>query len=496
MSKVSSILVLLLSTAGYFIFLYPQPSSGQRLAAPLFSLKSSAKRVAEADKSSIASARESEIVFGADGKDLLQHERLTIPIFDDKQFEAVLTQPEWRAADDMTWRGKIKYDKVEGDVVITFRKGFYSALIYGPASAYEIVPRGDKHFLVELDQSKFPECGGAVKGDESNRRASAADNLVGVDSGDRIDVLVVYTTATKNFLGGDAQAQAHAQAAVDAANTSYINSKIRQRLRMVHTQEFVYTEINPSTDLSNLRADAAIATLRNTHNADLVSEISEVTGVCGIGYLMGGVTGNQNNAFTVTVRSCAVGNLSFAHELGHNMGSAHNPENGSGATYSYGYGHWVNGSYRTVMSYVDPCTSGCTRVAYFSNPSVIYNGAATGVNSARDNARSINNTADTIAAYRYSGSSITLSSFNGANTLPRLIARDLTWSSDNITGNVRIDLSRDESTNWETLIASTPNDGSESISTVGRATRRGRLRVVSLSTPTVSDSSVTNIFVR
>jgi hypothetical protein len=211
---------------------------------------------------------------------------------------------------------------------------------------------------------------------------------------------------------------------------------------------------------------------------------------------MGGVTGNQNNAFTVTVRSCAVGNLSFAHELGHNMGSAHNPENGSGATYSYGYGHWVNGSYRTVMSYVDPCTSGCTRVAYFSNPSVIYNGAATGVNNARDNARSINNTADTIAAYRYSGSSITLSSFNGANTLPRLIARDLTWSSDNITGNVRIDLSRDESTNWETLIASTPNDGSESISTVGRATRRGRLRVVSLSTPTVSDSSVTNIFVR
>jgi len=496
MSKVSSILVLLLSTAGYFIFLYPQPSSGQRLAAPLFSLKSSAKRVAEADKSSIASARESEIVFGADGKDLLQHERLTILLFDDKQFEAVLTQPEWRAADDMTWRGKIKYDKVEGDVVITFRKGFYSALIYGPASAYEIVPRGDKHFLVELDQSKFPECGGAVKGDESNRRASAADNLVGVDSGDRIDVLVVYTTATKNFLGGDAQAQAHAQAAVDAANTSYINSKIRQRLRMVHSQEFVYTEINPSTDLSNLRADAVIAALRNTHNADLVSEISEVTGVCGIGYLMGGVTGNQNNAFTVTVRSCAVGNLSFAHELGHNMGSAHNPENGSGATYSYGYGHWVNGSYRTVMSYVDPCTSGCTRVAYFSNPSVIYNGAATGVNNARDNARSINNTADTIAAYRYSGSSITLSSFNGANTLPRLIARDLTWSSDNITGNVRIDLSRDESTNWETLIASTPNDGSESISTVGRATRRGRLRVVSLSTPTVSDSSVTNIFVR
>lgn len=498
MLKFSSILTILLFAVGYFVFVSPQPSSGQRLAAPLFALKSAGKPVAEADRSSIASAREAEIVFNSSGQDLLQHDRLTIPLFDGKQFEAVLTQPEFRAADDVTWRGKIKYATVDGDVIITFRKGFYSALIYGPDSAYEIVPRGDKHFLVELDQSKFPNCGGAIKGDESNGRTSAADNLnlVGVDSGDRIDVLVVYTTATKNFLGGDAQAQALAQAAVDAANTAYINSKIRQRVRLVHSQEFVYTETNPNSDLTNLRNDATISALRNTHNADLVSEISEVTGVCGIGYLMGGAGGNQNNAFTVTVRSCAVGNLSFAHELGHNMGSQHNPENGSNPTFPYGFGHYVNGSYRTVMSYVDPCPAGCTRVAYFSNPSVIFNNSPTGINNARDNARSINNTADTITAYRYSGSSITLSSFNGGNWLPRLVARNLTWSSDNITGNVRIDISRDESTNWETLIASTPNDGSESISTVGRATRRGRLRVVSLNSPTVSDSSVTNVIIR
>ena len=148
------------------------------------------------------------------------------------------------------------------------------------------------------------------------------------------------------------------------------------------------------------------------------------------------------------------------------------------------------------MSYVNPCTSGCTRVAYFSNPNVIFNNAPTGVNNARDNARSIDNTADVITAYRYSGSSITLSNFNGGNWLPRLIARDVTWSSDNITGDVRIDVSRDEGTNWETVVASTPNDGSELISVGDRATRRARLRVVSLGTPTVSDSSVSNIVIR
>lgn len=487
---------VLLLLVGGFVLTVPKGSSAQRSASALYTLRSPGKSVAAADRSSIASVRESEIVFTSSGQHLAGQSRFTIQLFDGKEFETTVTQVEERAADDVTWRGKIRYAKTEGDVVITFRKGFYSALIYGPEAVYEIVPRGDKHVLVELDQALFPECGGAISADDVSARA-AGGNFVGVDSGDRIDVLVVYTTATKNLLGGDAQAQAHAQSAIDATNTAYINSRIRQRVRLVHSQEYVYTESgNSSTDLSNLRNDPAITTLRNLHNADLVAEISEVTGVCGIGYLMGGIGGNQNNGFTVTARSCAVGNLSFAHELGHNMGSQHNPENGSNPTLPYGFGHYVNGSYRTVMSYVNPCTSGCTRVAYFSNPSVIFNNAATGLNNARDNARSINNTADVIANYRYSGSSITMSNFNGGEALPRLISRTLTWTSDNIVGNVRIDISRDESTNWETVVASTPNDGTEAIAVGGRATRRARLRILSVDNPTVSDSSVANISIR
>ena len=495
MSKLSSIFVLI-AVCGFLVV--SKPSSAQMLAPTLYSLKSVARPMAESEKSSIASVREAEISFASTEQDLARQPRLTIPLFDGKQFEAKLAESEERSVDDFTWRGKISYPRFEGDVVLTFRKGHYVALIYGPDSVYEIIPRGDKHFLVELDQASFPECAGDIKG-EPAAAPRPVENLVGADSGDRIDVLVVYTTATKNFLGGDAQAQAHAQAAIDATNTAYTNSKIRQRVRMVHSQEFAYTETSSaSTDLANLRNSATIQALRNTHNADLVAEISEVTGVCGIGYLMGGSTGNQNNAFTVTVRSCAVGNLSFAHELGHNMGSHHNPENGGTPTYPYGFGHYVNGNYRTVMSYVDPCTSGCTRVPYFSNPNVIFNNAPTGVHNARDNARSINNTADVITSYRYSGSSITLSNFNGGagEWFPRNVGRVLTWTSDNVSGDVRIDISRDESTTWQTVVASTPNDGSERISVGGRATRRARIRVVSLNAPTVTDSSMTNVSVR
>ena len=468
-------------------------TSGQASAEKLFSLSGEARMVGENDRSSIGSVREADIVFPPNAVEVLSRRKIGLQIFE-KAFDAVAVETERRTASDMTWRGKIG----DGDVTITYRNGIVAGLIYGPDGVYEINPRGNKHVLMQIDQSRFPECGGTVDDQPAEAVGQRTENLVGVDSGDRIDVMVVYTTATKNALGGDAQAQAFAQQAIDSANTAYLNSKIRQRVRMVHTQEFVYVESgNSSTDLSNLRNNAGIQTLRETHKADLVAEISEVTGVCGIGYLMTAQSGVPNNAFTVTARGCAVGNLSFAHELGHNMGSHHNPENAGTPIFPYGFGHYHNGNYRTVMSYVDPCPSGCTRRPYFSNPSVLFNNVPTGVENSRDNARMINTTADWVANYRYSGTSITLTNFTAAGEwMPRLVGRNVMWSSENVTGDVRIDVSRDESSSWETIIASTPNDGSEKITLNGRATRRARVRVVSVSNPTISDSSVVNISIR
>jgi len=441
---------------------------------------------------SAASVRESEIEFPTFAIEMAT--ALEIPLLDGRRYLAERRSLESRGLEDLTWRGKIGPD----DVVLTVKGGHVSGLIYSKDAVYEIVPRGPKHFLVELDQRRFPECGGAFNSDLPMTPNFAAP-LATVDSGDRIDVLAVYTTATKNNLGGDAQAQAFAQQAIDATNTAYLNSKINQRIRLVHAAEWVYTETTSgSTDLANLRADANVQALRDTHKADLVAMIGEIQGACGVGYLMGSnqTSGNPNNGFTVTARSCAVGNLSFAHELGHNMGSAHNPENGSGATYPFGFGHWVNGSYRTVMSYVDPCTSGCTRRPYFSNPMVEFNGVPTGVDNTRDNARSINLTADAIANYRYSGRNLRLLGFTGGETLPRGIRRTLAWDSDNIAGDVRIELSRDEGTTWTVINPSTPNDGAEAFAVWGATTKRARLRIVSLADGTVTDSSSRNIVIR
>ncbi len=442
--------------------------------------------------SSIASIRESKVRINTD----VWGPSVKIPLFDGKTYEAVETGSEMRALDDRTWRGKIFYGPFEGDVVLTFRKGFVSGIIFSPDQVYEIVPRGKEHYLVEIEQAKFPECAGEVT-DKSQRSVTAAREGVDADSGDRIDVLVLYTAAVRTSLGGDAQAQTVAQQAIDSTNTAYINSRIRQRVRLVGAELTAMNETGSfSTELSNLRANAAAATSRNTLNADMVAMLTNSTAACGIGYLMGAQGGNPNNAFTVTARTCAVGNLSFAHELGHNMGSQHNPENGSGPTFPYGFGHYVNGVYRTVMSYVDPCTSGCTRRAYFSNPNVVFMGFPTGIPSARDNARSINNTADVIANYRYSGSSITLNSLNSGEGVTHDVLMSINWTSNGVASDVRIEMSRDEGTTWEVLVSNTPNDGTEMLAIPRPSNRRSRLRITSVATPSITDSSVMNFRVR
>ncbi|MGI8883215.1 MAG: M12 family metallo-peptidase [Pyrinomonadaceae bacterium] len=490
---VAAVLVIMVCVGCLWNF---STATGAQTETTFFTLAERPERKGDAEKFSVASVRESVIEINLSGLTVTEKPRLSFPLFDGKTYEAVRESSEIRRTDDFTWRGKITRDKFKGDVILTFKAGMVAGLIYAPDAVYEIIPKGGEQILVEINQQLFPECAGDIQGEKSQTNSSKSAN-VSADSGDRIDVLILYTTAVKNSLGGETQVQTFAQQAIDATNTAYINSKIRQRVRLVRAQETAIIETGTlGTELSALRTNADATALRNTYNADLVAMLSNSTDNCGIGYLMGGVNGNSNNGFTVTSRGCAVGNLSFAHELGHNMGSQHNPENGSNATFPFSYGHYVNNYFRTVMSYVDPCTSGCTRRPYFSNPAVSFNGFPTGIENLRDNARSINSTADAIANYRSSGTSLTLNTYNGGEAIPRLISRPVNWSSENLNGNVKIELSRDGGTNWETLIADTTNDGSEIIRIFGRPTRQARLRIVSLDDPTVSDSSLKNISIR
>ncbi|HEY0078608.1 MAG TPA: M12 family metallo-peptidase [Pyrinomonadaceae bacterium] len=365
---------------------------------------------------------------------------LSIPLLDGKAYEAVRSESEGFArldADEFTWRGKIYQDGWSGDVILTVKGQAMSGLIYSPGGVYEIVPQENfRHLLVEIDQSRFPACAGAIPAktetesrDENTQ--STADVPVAPDDGSQIDVLVVYTAHVRSALGGTTQTQAFIQQAVASSNSAYQNSGINPRLRLVSTLEVNYNEAAGTLDaaLNWVDSDATVAAARDSAKADLVAILIEnASDGCGLAYVMRSVgAGFSVNAFSATARSCAVGNLSFAHELGHNQGCEHNPENGppaNSASYPYAFGHYVNGSFRTVMSYANPCTSGCTRQPYFSNPSVTLNGFPTGIADQRDNHRVINNTALTISQFRESG--------GGGGSSPNLTPYQPTGWSDKV----------------------------------------------------------------
>lgn len=199
-----------------------------------------------------------------------------------------------------------------------------------------------------------------------------------------------------------------ANQSIAVTNQAYINSGVNLALELAYAEETTLSEagVDMSTLLSRIRSNGDgfgddVHTIRNQVMADFVSLFTsrDMGGYCGIASLMSSVsTSFAPSAFSVVGRNCATGNLSFPHELGHNMGSHHDRANaGSTPAYSYSYGRQFppeSPLYRTIMSY-----GGMTRVPYFSSPNVSYGGYATGT-STENNALSLNNVASTVVRFR------------------------------------------------------------------------------------------------
>lgn len=326
-------------------------------------------------------------------------ETLLLPLPDGRVLEAVRQRSTQRGPGDVTWIGSVRGD-AHAQVLLTRVGAHVAGYLHLHEGSFEITPSHAGTLLVAVDSDLYPECAGgdAVAVAPEDAPPVAPSGVTPV-----IDVLVVFSPASTSQLGGQAQAQTFAQSAVDSANLAYANSLIDAQLRLRGVRFTTRTDSgNSGTDLSWVRNDVEVAGWRNDVGADLVGMISEFSNSCGQGYLMGSPpsTGFAPSAYQVTARGCAVGNLSYAHEHGHNMGLQHDPANGSGGSFAYARGHFVDGNYRTVMSYSTACTMGCTRRPYFSNPNVNFQGAASGIADQRDNARAANQTAPIAAQFR------------------------------------------------------------------------------------------------
>ena len=333
---------------------------------------------------------------------------IRLNLFDDTSFIAVPDRVEVTGPGRFSWTGHL--EGVEpSEVTLAVADRILAGNITMPGASFHVRYEETRVYSVnQIDTAAFPPEAPPIPVDMPASRPA----VVG-DDGSTIDVMVAYTPAARLAAGGTSAMNALIALAVSESNTGYSNSNVTQRIRLVHTVEVAYSEAGFSwtTALDRLTNTAdgfmdEVHTLRDTYGADAVVLIVDDTAFCGQAWLMSTVSnGFKTFAFSLVSRICAAGNYSFAHELGHNMGSHHDRANAAGpAAYPYSYGYQApDNAFRTIMAY-NCGGAGCPRVNYWSNPEKSFGGQPMGIDSARpdsaDNRRSLNNTAFTVANFR------------------------------------------------------------------------------------------------
>ncbi len=356
---------------------------------------------------------------------------LSVDLFDAGTYTLELDEPEAHGNKARVWRGRLQGDQ-DSDVTLAVRGKKMAGTIVSGQRLYKIEPAEDnRHRLVEIDEDAMrpdhhplvvPDDGTpaeppAPEPELQELSASATTGSVttaAAITNTMVDLLVVYTSTARVKQGGQAAMNALIALGVDLANQAYRNSQVAMQLRLVRAAEVAYTETgNINTDLVRLRSTSdgfmdQVHTLRNQYKADLVALIVDNGGsYCGIAYVM--ANGPRATfapwAFSVTDRDC-VSNNTLTHELGHNMGNAHDRTSGGTGVFPYSYGYRDPvGKFRTIMAYPCPNVS-CPRVRYFSNPKIRINGRPAGIDhrinpsNSADNARSMNEVRNVIAAWR------------------------------------------------------------------------------------------------
>lgn len=229
----------------------------------------------------------------------------------------------------------------------------------------------------------------------------------------RLDVLVLHHPSS-------ASVPLVVQSWKSTVNGVFVNSQVDMELNIVGTLAYTnLSGVDAAARLNNLRNDPWVQQQRNNLKADIVAFVGtpdEIPGVCGIGY----VTLSSEWAYNLVRLEC--GPLTFAHEIGHNMGLHHSyVQNGAGIAHRYGRGHGVNGSFTTLMAYPSAYNvTGDRRMPMFSNPNTVCRdghpcGIPEGAVNDADAARAINNQKNLITNYRVSTDNVTSIHFSGNN---------------------------------------------------------------------------------
>jgi hypothetical protein len=329
-------------------------------------------------------------------RQMLREPSITLELFPDVTVFAAFDRYDPNP-DGVTWVGHVEGVPMS-NVTLVYRDAMMTGSVVMPNAVFQIRPAPAEvrnaagpgrvvHLVSQIDQDALPREAPPIEVSLTAAQLAEAADAPMADTADVIDVMVVYTPLAAASVGGATALSDLIDLSVSETNTSYANSGINQRIRLVHTAQVPYTEVsNFGVNLSGLRAGvgglSGVAALRDTHGADMVQLLVHPPSpsACGIAYLMTSVsTAFAPNAYSVTDTSCLSPNYTFAHELGHNMGARHDWYMDSSTTpYTYAHGYVnpaIGQRWRTIMSYPDMCNAlgfTCTRLLNWANPDKRY----------------------------------------------------------------------------------------------------------------------------
>ena len=229
-----------------------------------------------------------------------------------------------------------------------------------------------------------------------------------------MDILVVEHPNSAVAKGWQAIAQLNINTIL--LNSGIVNKQVRvRRINMPASITSFVLSPNAFVDANNVKDNTQFQALRNSYGADVVvllsstTWINPTTGGTVFGSASGAVTNSENAYCVVSAPFSFAGRYTLAHEIAHTWGARHarvasgGDDDGFDCAHAHVFAGLSGPMQRTILG---PLAIG-SRIPYFSNPSVLFDGVATGVadagtasTTAADNSRKIKNSTCDVQNYK------------------------------------------------------------------------------------------------